>query len=141
MCVGVAGSGCSTTGGGYEVIHRVPPFVITVHELRERVARTHHELGVHTSGVTIVGVLVRRALPCDPATARPGVKPCIPGKGDKYLFADPAAPTRPALSAVLVDGANLVEGQTYVLEGSVEVMPEVPERWGLRGQVLALVSQ
>ncbi|MFO0551679.1 MAG: hypothetical protein U0271_25055 [Polyangiaceae bacterium] len=140
LCVGTVGSGCSTKSGGYEVIHHVPPFVITVYELRERVARTQHELGVHTSGVTVVGVLVRRALPCDPGAAAPGVKPCTLGKGDKFLFADPASPTRPALSAVLVDGGGLVEGQTYVIQGNVEVMPEVPERWGVRGQVLALVA-
>jgi len=132
------GAGCSSPAArlDLEVIHRVPVHVLTVDDLIERVRRSPSELGVQTGGVRVVGVLSRRAMPCDPAYPTS----CAQGIEGKHRFRashDPAA----AQVSVVLSGLQfeLVEGETYVLEGTVDVALDVPERWILRAEVLAAV--
>ncbi len=135
-------SGCGTTTG-FEVIHAVPSYVLTVDDLVARVHRSPRELGVRTEGVQVVGVLVRKGLPCDVASFGAVARPeACTGPENANVFSSSRDPGAGASMSVLLYGAdaNVVEGEVYVLAGSVEVAPSMPDRWALRAQVLARVA-
>lgn len=122
--------------GEIETISRVPVWVLTVDDLNERVRRSPQEVGVETAGQRVVGVLVQLPLACDsrfPATCKPGV-------ATRYRFRSTWEPGSREMSVVVSNlEAPLEIGQTYVLYGTVNVAPEVPERWEMRAVVLARV--
>jgi len=116
---------------GIERIGRTPAWVLTVDDLRARVARVGHELGVATERVTVVGTLV--ALPSERAEAHLRAKPA------RWWFAD-ANRGRQRVAVEGLEGVELVVGGTYVLEGSVVPANDLPQRWKLVGVVSAVVE-
>lgn len=135
ICGFLLGCGRSSVGE-IETISRVPVWVLTVDDLNERVRRSPQEVGVETAGQRVVGVLTQTPVACDtrfPVT-------CKPGAATRYRFRSSWEPGSREMSAVLsnLDGP-LEIGQTYVLYGTVNVAPDVPERWELRAVVLARV--
>ncbi len=123
---------CSPKGpAGVERIGRTPAWVLTVEDLRARVARVGHELGVATERVTVVGTLV----------ATPEAQPAsdVRGKSARWWFAD-ASRTRQRVAVEGLEGVELVVGRTYVVEGSVVPANDLPQRWKLVGVVSAVVE-
>jgi hypothetical protein len=116
---------------GVERIGRTPAWVLTVEDLRARVARVGHELGVATERVTVVGTLVAAPEP-HPARA-------VRAPSARWWFAD-ASRTRQRVAVEGLDGLELVVGRTYVVEGSVVPANDLPQRWKLVGVVSAVVE-
>lgn len=134
-------SGCASSGGELETIRAVPPYVLTVGDLVQRVRRAPDELGVRTQGVQVVGVLLKQGRPCDVRLA-PGLAGCSVAE-TASIFADASGGTvdrRARVFVVLSSAQPLEEGSRYVLDGSVEIATDLPERWVLRAQVLARVE-
>jgi hypothetical protein len=136
--------GCNG-GSEIEVIHAVPEFVLTVGEVSQRVQRAPYELGTELSNVRIVGVVVRAPEPCNPER---GPWACPKGADALYWFADGAPSTEggwlepggPVIAVEILGGADDVQpGRRYVLWGSAEMAPAVPQRWVFRAKVLAEV--
>jgi len=123
--------------GELETIGRLPEYVLTIGDLAARVKRARSDVGVRIEGVQVVGVLVRRAKPCDIR----GQYTCDLGAEGKYLFVEERTdPDAPTMSVLLMHSPELLsEGERYVLDGSVELAPDAPQRWQFRGQVLARV--
>jgi hypothetical protein len=83
-----------------------------------------------------VGVLTQLPAPCDPRNPAA----CGLGATTRYRFRGSWEPGAREISVVVSNlEAPLEIGQTYVLYGTVNVAPEVPERWELRAVVLARV--
>lgn len=122
--------------GEIETISRVPVWVLTVDDLSERVRRSPQEVGVETGGLRVVGVLGQLPSQCDPRNPAS----CGLGATTRYRFRSSWEPGAREISVVLSNlEAPLELGQTYVLYGTVNVAPDVPERWELRAVVLARV--
>ncbi len=130
-------SACGTSSAGeIETIGRVPEWVLTVDDLSERVRRSPQEVGVETGGLRVVGVLTQLPAACD--SRNPAA--CGLGAATRYRFRSSWEQGAPEMSVVVSNlEAPLEVGQTYVLYGTVNVAPEVPERWELRAVVLARV--
>lgn len=156
----VAGAGCASAGGAsdIETVSRVPTYVLTVDDLVQRVRRSQADPLVQTQGIRVVGTLVKRGQGCDldaspqqqpiarastnpPQAQQPKATPFECKAADAaFIFADPDGSGR-GMAVLLSDAdASIVEGERYVLGGSVEVAPDIPQRWVLRGTVLARVK-
>lgn len=131
----LCGLGCAAGAGELETIPRAPDYVLTVPDLAARVRRSGAELAVQTGGVLVVGVVARVGTPCDLA-ARAGCD----GAAQTYELA-PIDGGRARVWAVLGDARGVELGETYVVSGTVEPSPSAPERWILRGQVMARVAR
>ena len=84
----------------------------------------------------VVGVLTQLPAACD--SRNPAA--CGLGAATRYRFRSSWEQGAPEMSVVVSNlEAPLEVGQTYVLYGTVNVAPEVPERWELRAVVLARV--
>ncbi len=118
-----------------EIIHAVPEHVISVDELAFRVERSYYEPATQLEGLRVVGIVVRRPRFCDPEK---GAWTCPKGVEARFLFADPGG--QPVAVEILGEGDKLEEGKRYVLWGSAEMAPDVPQRWVLRAKVLARVD-
>lgn len=133
--------GCGASGPELETIRVVPPYVLTLGELVQRVRRAPDELGVRTQGVQVVGVLLKRGRPCD-LGASPQLSGCSVSQAVS-LFADVTEgqeQPRSRVAVMITSDEPLEEGRRYVLDGSVEIAQELPDRWLLRAQVLARVE-
>lgn len=127
---------CGSSAHEIETISRVPVWVLTVDDLSDRVRRSPQEVGVETAGQRVVGVLSQLPATCDSHFP----EKCGMGAPSRYRFRGSWDPTSREISVVVSNlEAPLEIGQTYVLYGTVNVAPEVPERWELRAVVLARV--
>ncbi len=122
-------SACAGRAAGeFEVIPRVPTYVLHIEDVAARVRRAPQELGTQLGGVRVSGVLVRRGPPCD---AAPGGRCRV-----RHVFADPGGTE---MQAELSDDPGALEvGRTYVLLGNVEATNDASERWVFKGAVLAV---
>jgi len=116
---------------GIERIGRTPAWVLTVEDLRARMSRVGHELGVATERVTVVGTLVSTPADRPSNDAR--------AKSARWWFAD-ATRSRQRVAVEGLEGLELVVGRTYVVEGSVVPANDLPQRWKLVGVVSAIVD-
>lgn len=131
--------GCGSPGVEVETVRAVPTYVLTVGDLVQRVRRAPIELGVRTQGVQVVGVLLKLGRPCD---VRLNLAGCS-AVDSVSVFADVrdgVVDRRTRMSVMITSPEPLEEGGRYVLDGSVEVATDLPERWVLRAQVLARVE-
>jgi hypothetical protein len=119
--VALSCAACGAAAEELEQIDRVPAYVLTPDDLRERVGRIGSELGVVTEGVLVHGrfttvCAVDAAPTCVAELTLEGGKP-IP----------------------VVVKAPVEQGRHYVLRGAVAAEVRVPGRWVLRADVLAVV--
>ncbi|MBK6516772.1 MAG: hypothetical protein IPM79_21105 [Polyangiaceae bacterium] len=131
LCLAVS---CASREGALETIPRAPAYVLTVDDLVQRVRRSRGELAVQTGGVLVVGVVTRLGRPCE--LAERGVCSGVEGA---YEVA-PVSGGRARVFVLLGDARGVELGATYVVSGNVEVAPAAPERWLLRGHVMAKVA-
>jgi hypothetical protein len=111
-----------------ERIARAPEWVLSVDDLRARVARLGSELGVATERVRVAARL-ERAVPTGPQS----------GASERYRFVSDASGK--TIEVELLYDGPLEVGTAYVLEGAIVGAPELPERWMLEAVPIAVIDE